>query len=201
MRISKADTGPKMTVDITPSEKEVAKKSKKKFVKSLDLLEKAVDTILDIKEAIASERPSKDDLKNKYRGKFLRYRRKVQDKFNTFLEEIKENLELISKISDPEMIRLREVLIAEIDELSDGAEAVMRLLGEPDRDNFTKTLEQLARQMEKRKRSIKDVIDSQFFSHIDEDILGKMKLSEISNRIKKRSRLVKNMIVRNHGIY
>ena len=46
------------------------------------------------------------------------------------------------------MIRLREIIIAEVGELSDGAEAVLELLKEISRDSFTKTLEQITAQIE-----------------------------------------------------
>lgn len=194
MRISNAETGPKMTLDITSEEREVAKTVKKNFVNSLEKLEKAVRTITDIRDAISNERPSKEDLRQKYKGKLIRYRKKIKNSFNSFLTDVKENLENLSKISDPEMIKLREVLIAEVGELSDGAEAVMDLLDEVDREGFTKTLEKLAQQIEKRQKSIIDVIDSQFITHIDQDILGKMKLSNLRFRIKKRSRIIKQLI-------
>jgi len=194
MKISNATAGPQMTLDITPQEREVAKAVKKEFVDSLEDLDSAVKTIVDLKDSVANERPSKDDLKNKYRGKLLRYRKKIKTKFNTFLTKVKGNLEKLSEISDPEMIRLREVLVAEVGELSDGAEAMMSLLNETDRDGFTKTLEQLAQQIEKRQKSIVDVIDSQFVTHIDQDILGKMKLSDMRFRMKKRSRIIRQLI-------
>lgn len=194
MRTSNAASGPRMTLDITPEEREVAKTVKKSFVNSLEELDKAIRTIVDLRDAISNERPSKEDLKSKYKGKLLRYRKKIKSAFNSFLTDIKKNLEKLSEISDPEMIRLREVLIAEVGELSDGAEAMMDLLNEVDREGFTKTLEQLAQQIEKRQKSIKDVIESQFVTHIDQDILGKMKLSNMRFRIKKRSRIIRQLI-------
>ena len=103
-------------------------------------------------------------------------------------------MEKLAKISDPDMIRLREIIIAEIGELSDGAEAIIDLLNETDRESFTKTIEQVAGQVEKRQRSIIEVIDSQLFNHIDHDILGKMKISDLQFKIRRRARIVKQLV-------
>ena len=141
---------------------------------------------------------TKDDLKSKYRGRLLRYKRKIRTVFNEFLSSVKSSLEKIAEISDPDMIRLREIVIAEIGELSDGAEAIIDLLGETDREGFTKTIEQVASQVEKRQKSIIDVIDNQLFNHIDHDILGKMKISDLQFRMRRRARIIKQLVRANN---
>ena len=171
MNLTKTSSGPRMTLEITDAEREIAKVVKKEFKQISKELDAAVKVVLDLRDAILEQRPSKDDLKNKYRGRLIRYKKKIKDGFNHFLEHTKTTLEKAVEISDPEMVRLREILVAEIGELSDGAEALMDLLGETDRDSFTKTLEQIASQLEKRQKSIADVIDSQLFGHIEQDIL------------------------------
>ena len=194
MKISKADVGPRMNLDITDRERESAKSVKERFSKSLDKLDDAVRTVTDIRDAIVSQRPSKKDLQKKYRGRLLRYRRKIKNSFNDLVIDVKKNLEGLSEISDPEMIRLREIIIAEVGEIADGAEAVMDALKDSERDSFTQTLEQLTAQIEKRQKSIKDVVDNQLANHIEHDILGKMKLSELRFKIKRRARVVKQLV-------
>ena len=194
MKISKADVGPRMNLDITDRERQSAKSVKECFSKSLDKLDDAVRTVTDIRDAIVSQRPSKKDLQKKYRGRLLRYRRKIKNSFNELVIDVKKNLEGLSEISDPEMIRLREIIIAEVGEIADGAEAVMDALKDSERDSFTQTLEQLAAQIEKRQKSIKDVIDNQLSNHIEHDILGKMKLSELRFKIKRRARVVRQLV-------
>ncbi|KKK87636.1 hypothetical protein LCGC14_2751250, partial [marine sediment metagenome] len=154
MKLSNAETGPRMTLVVSDAEQAVAKTVKEEFKKILRKLDKAIKTVTDLRDAIVEQRPDKDELKNKYLGRLLRYRRKVRDMFNDFLSDMKVSLEKLSKISDPDMVKLREIIIAEVGELSDGAEAILDLLDEVDREGFTKTLEQLAVQMEKRQRSI-----------------------------------------------
>jgi len=194
MKISKADVGPRMNLDITDRERESAKSVKERFSKSLDKLDTAVHTVTDIRDAIVSQRPSKKDLQKKYRGRLLRYRRKIKNSFNDLVIDVKKNLEGLSEISDPEMIRLREIIIAEVGEIADGAEAVMDALKDSERDSFTQTLEQLTAQIEKRQKSIKDVVDNQLANHIEHDILGKMKLSELRFKIKRRARVVRQLV-------
>jgi len=193
-RTSADSSNTRMVLEITNNERTIAKEIKSNFKKILKKMNIAVQTIIDLKNAISDERPSKDNLKNKYHGRLLRYRLKIKKAFNEFLTMTKSSLEELAKISDPDMIRLREIIIAEIGELSDGAEAVLDLLNETDKSGFTKTLDKLTSQMEKRQVSIKDVIDSQLTNHIDHDILGKMKISEIKFRIQKRSRIIKQIV-------
>lgn len=195
MKLKKADpNGVRMVLEITDGERSAAKQIKIDFKKVLKKMDVAVDTVIDLRDAISEERPSKDDLKNKYHGRLLRYRLKIKKAFNDFLMLTKLSLEKLSTISDPDMIRLREIIIAEIGELSDGAEAVLDLLNETSKNDFTKTLDRLVSQMKKRQVSVVDVIDSQLTNHIDHDILGKMKISDIQFRIRRRARVIKQIV-------
>lgn len=193
MMISKGSRGPQMTLEITEEEKERAKSVKKEFKVILKELDKALKVVIDLRDAIVNQRPTRDDLEKKYRGRLLRYKTRIKKEFNHFLTHTRNTLELLADITDPEMIRLREILIAEIGEMSDGAEAFLDLLGETDRDNFTQTLEKLVGQMEKRKESIEDVIEDQLFNHIDHDILGRMKISELQFNIRRRTRIIRQL--------
>ena len=114
MRISTADTGPRMNVDITPKERTAAKEVKAEFKIILKELEKATNVVMDLRDALVEERPSKDVLKSKYRGRLVRYRTKIRDAFNVFLTHVRKTLHMMDDISDPEMERLRDILIAEI---------------------------------------------------------------------------------------
>lgn len=183
----------KTNLEITDAEIAAAKEVRESVKDVLKKLDKAIKVILDFKAAIVQKRPSQDELVSKYKGRFLRYRRRITTVFNDFLVSIKKIIDKLAIISDPDMMRLKEILIAEIGELSDGAEAVMDLLKEPDKEGFTSTLERIAVQIEKRQKSIKDVIDNQLIGHIDADILGKLKISELRFRIKRNSRIIKQL--------
>lgn len=182
-----------MTLVITDTERTVAKQIKEDFKHILKKLDIATKTILDLRDAIVEQRPDKEDLNTKYRGRLLRYRGKIKKVFNDFLSAVKTSLEKLSEISDPDMINLREIIIAEIDELSDGVEAILDILSETDREGFTKTLEQISAQIEKRQKSIIDVVENQLYNHIDHDILGRMKISELQFRIRRRARIIKQL--------
>jgi len=185
--------GPKMTLKITDTEIATAKQVKEDVKDVLKKLDLAARSILDLKDAVIQQRPSQDDLSNKYRGRFLRYRRNMTRVFNELASSVKMVIDKLSTISDPDMIRLKEILVAEISEFSDGTQAVLDLLKEPDRAGFTNTLERISVQIDKRNRSIKDVIDNQLIGHIDNDILGKMKISELRFNIRRRSRIIKQL--------
>lgn len=183
----------RMILNITDEERSVAQQIRKEFKELLKKIDISVEVVKKLKDSIAEQKPSKKELREKYRGRLLRFRRKIKKHFNEFLEQAKPTLEKMSKVSDPDMVRLRELIISELDELSDGAEKIMDLLGESDLDGFTKKLETVVGHMDKRQKSINDVIENQLFSHIEQDILGKMKISEIKFRIQKRSRIMKQL--------
>lgn len=188
--IKNSDMGPRLTVPISDDEKQLAKQAKDEFKVVLKELKDAIDVVLDLRDAILEQRPSKEELKNKYKGRLLRYKKRITDTFNIFLNHLKNNLSIIAKINDPDISRLREILISEISELSDGVEALLDLLEDADKENFTQTLEQLCSQLEKREVSISDAIGNQLFGKLDHDILGKFRVSEFKFNIKKRSRLL-----------
>jgi len=188
-----AESGTRMVLNVTDAERAKASEVKDDFKKVLNKIDDSIKIITDLKNSIVEQRPTKDDLQNKYLGRLLRYRKKIRDSFNDFLTLTRTSLEKLAEISDPDMIRLREIIIAEIGELSDSAEAMMDLLNEPGRDGFTKTIEQISSQMEKRQKSIKDVINEQLFNHIDHDILGKMKISELQFNIRRRARIIRQL--------
>lgn len=188
-----AEQGPRLRLEVTERERAAAKNIKKTFKQIADDLEESLAIIYELRDAIVQERPSKEDLKNKFRGRLLRYKSKIVKAFNTFLEKLKIALQSLSELMDPEMIKLRGLLVAEFDELSDGIEAVIDLLKNPDKEGFTQSLERLCTQLQKRERSIKDLIDSQLIGHLEHDILGKMKISHLKTKIRKRTRLLRKL--------
>jgi predicted transglutaminase-like protease len=185
-----SDVGPRLTVKITEQEKALAKQAKVEFKALLKELKAAVNAVLDLRDSITSQHPSKEDLKNKYKGRLLRYKLKITKAFNVFALHLQKNLELLTKINDPDMSRLREILASEVNELKDGFDATLELIDEAEKDDFTKNLEHVAAQMEKRKVSIHDTIENQLFNHIDHDLLGRLRISQLRFNIQKRSRLL-----------
>ena len=181
----------RMVLEISPEEKAVAIELKDDFKAILKQIEEAVKVVNDFTTALTDQHPSQDDLKNKYRGRLLRYRLKVKGLFNAFLVDTKAALEKLTTIADPNIIRLREVIIAEISELSDGAGVLLDLLKDVGQEGWSQKIEKVNAQMQKRLTSIKDVIQNQLENHIDHDIMGRLKISEIGVRIKKRSELLR----------
>jgi hypothetical protein len=186
----RADLGPRLTVSITPEEKQLAKDAKTEFKAVLKELKDVIETILDLRDSINDQHPSKEDLENKYKGRLLRYKRKIVQSFNVFLKHLQTNMGNLAKINDPDMVRLREILVAEVSELTDGVEKVLDLLDNAGKDNFTQTLQQITAQLEKRQGSINDAIGNQLFNKLDHDLLGLLRVSKLRFNIQKRSRLM-----------
>ena len=185
--------GPQNSLQITELELSTAREVKEQIKEVLKKLDAATKTIIDLKDALITQRPSKDELNSKYKGKLLRYRRKIKAAFNDFLLSVRDMIEKLASITDPDMLRLKQIMIAEVGELSDGAEAIMDLLQESQREGFSDSLERITAQIEKRSKSISEVIGSQLLSHIDTDILGKMKISGLKFRIMRRARIIKQL--------
>lgn len=186
---------PRFTVQVSQQEKQRAEQIKKQFKEVLREMDKAVQTVYDLRDAIVQDRPSKEDLKGKYAGRLLRYKRVIIKAFNSLLEHLKVVLNNFALVIDPEMIKLRGIIVSEFDELSDGVESLLSVLGDVDREGFTKTVERIAQQIQRRQMSIRNTIDDQLFGHLENDILGKMKISSVSlnARIIKRMRLLRKL--------
>ena len=197
MEKKQANTGPKLKVDVSEQEQQTAKSIKKDLKSLLETIDDALPIIYDLKYAILKDHPSQEDLASKYKGRFLRYKRKIVDAFNAILLQVQKVLEEFDTILDPEMAKLRRITVSEFDDMSDVIEYILQLLNNPQRDGFTKKLEGFVSQLEKRRNNINDIIDSQIFSHIDVDILGKLKISEMKTRIYKRTRKIRNAGVKN----
>jgi len=193
MRKIHADQGPRLTMQVSERERSLAKTAKEEFKEILKDLDSALEVIYDLRDAIVEQRPSKEDLRNVYRGRLLRYRKKITKVFNELLIRFKNAIQSLSDITDPDMANLKKVMVSEFDELSDGVESVLNLLDDADREGFTKELERLCTQMQRRGSSINEIIDNRLFSHIDSDILGKLKVSEIKTRIIKRTRMLQKI--------
>lgn len=190
-----ANQGPQLTMDVSDREREVAKLAKKKFKKILKELTDALNIVYDLRDAIVEEHPTKEDLRNKYKGRLLRYKRKIAETFNSLLLNMKSAIESVNEITDPDMAHLKKIIMAEFDELSDSIESMMDLLSNPDREGFTKNLERIGTQLVSRNNSISEIIDHQLFNRLENDVLGKFKVSspQFKTRIHKRIRLLRKI--------
>jgi mevalonate kinase len=193
MRKIHADQGPRLTMQVSERERSLAKAAKEEFKGILKDLDSALKIIYDLRDAIVQQRPSKEDLQNVYRGRLLRYRKKITEVFNKLLIRFKNAIQSLGDITDPDMANLKKIMVSEFDELSDGIEGVLTLLDDAGKEGFTKELERLCTQMQRRSTSISEIIDNRLFSHIDSDILGKLKVSELKTRIIKRTRIIQKI--------
>lgn len=186
-----ADQGPRLTMEVSERERSLAKAAKEEFKDILKDFDDALKVIYELRDAIVKQRPNKEDLQNTYKGRLLRYRRKITEIFNKLLIRFKNAIQSLNDITDPDMANLKRIMVTEFDELSDGVEGVLDLLDDVSKEGFTKELERLCTQMQQRSVSINEIIDNRLFNHLDSDILGKLKLSKHKTRIIKRARLLR----------
>lgn len=180
----------KLRTEITKEERNVAIQVKKSFKSILNDLENAVKVIYKLKTALVKENPNDKKLTKVYKGRLLQYRKNITKVFNPILEDIKKTLEMFDYILDPEIEKLRDVIISEMDEISDIIESFMDLLGEPEKEQFVKKIEYLCSRMENRLNIFMGIVEDQLFGHITHDILGRIKISKLKTNIQKRTRLL-----------
>ena len=191
--LKKSDDSPQVSLNITSHERAVAKQVKKEFKHFLRLLDDSIEIIMDFRDVLSEEKPSKDSLNNKYNSKILKFRFKIRDVFNILLISAKKSIELLLEIADPDIIRIRDVIFAELGELSSAIEAILDILSNRKKDDFVSKIEEICANLEKREVSIKEVIDTQLFSHVNQNILGRMKISGIKERMVKRAKALRDL--------
>ena len=184
--------GPQNNLKITEMELSAAREVKEQTKDVLKKMDTALKSVTDLKDQITKQRPSQKDLVNG-RAKLLRAGRKITVSFNAFALLVKDMIEKLAAISDPDMMRLKEILVAEVEEFAAGVAAVLDLLEEPGREGFTDSLERITAQIEKRSRNIAEVVNSQLLGHINNDILGKLKISELRFSIRRTARILKQL--------
>ena len=171
IRLSK----PTYSVEISDDEKQQATTTRKEFAQMIDLLDASFEKLQKVKELL-SQYNSSSDFKS-IKDLFIRYKHKIVHSFNEFLDQLQLALEEMNNtISDTEMENIKNTIVEEVRELRDGVILITEALDTPESPDFIKIFSETFDKLDKRKISLVEIVNDHLFSHIDYDILGRIKL-------------------------
>lgn len=163
------------TIEISDEEKAQAILTRKKFENLMDCLEDSFEHLNGVNGALAEVDDSSQ--LEPLRKLFKQYRRRTQTVFNELIDKLEEALlEMNKTVSDSEMERIQDMVVAEIGEIRDGVEKLLVLLKEPQEPRFVENFTKIVERLNARKLSLVDIIQEGLYSHIDYDILSRVRL-------------------------
>jgi hypothetical protein len=168
------------------SEDEMTKASKTR--ESFDLLAKKLDEAFDKLKMVRELLDQFTDPSQfkKMRDLFIRYKHRIVGLFNEFIDQLQAALESMNdSLSDTEMDNIKDTIVGECGELRDGMDTISEILDEPDSPKFLNNFKSTFDRLQERKDSLHEIITDHLFSHIDYDILGRIKLGTIRAKISK----------------
>lgn len=174
-----------LSIDINESEQRQAKKVRSEFKKLVANLDGVFKSLGSLNAGLIGldENPQLSD----YRYLFLKYRQRVQFLFNRFLDQFEHCLKELEKmVSDRETLKLKNSIIGEVRELRDGVLTLLELLREPGRQEFVKMYRETFLRLDQRQSSLSEIITDSLFGHIDNNILGQIKIGKSKFRLSKR---------------
>lgn len=166
---------PIYSVEISEEEKAQASRTREEFQVLLDLMDEVFDHLLILDNALEGiQDPTGLAQFNKL---FLQYKRKAKKLFNIFVKQLeKALLEMNKMVSDSEMERVRDTIVAEVREVRDGAIELFELLEMIEDKQFIQDFRATVERIHNRAESLQEIITDQLFAHIDHDILGQIRL-------------------------
>jgi len=177
---------PVFVLDISSDERKQAEKVRGEFKKLELLLGGAFESLGRL--AASMQGLQHNDRMIELKSLFIKYKHKVQDLFNEFLDQLQVSLEQMNEmISDSSTLKIRDTIVGEVRELRDGALEVIALLNRPEDPTFLKEFQEIFVRLSAREKSLREIISDQLTGHIDRDILGKIKLGKSKVRLSKGS--------------
>ena len=175
---------PIFVLEISNDERKQAEKVRKEFKKLELLLGGAFDSLGRLVGAMQGLQHNERMVELK--PLFIKYKHKIQDLFNEFLDQLQSSLEdMQTMISDSETIKIRDTIVGEIREIRDGALELINLLNRPEDANFLKEFQETFVRLRAREKALREILSDQLTGHIDRDILGKIKLGKSRLRLSK----------------
>jgi len=166
---------PIYSIDITDNEMAQAAQTRKEFESLIFHMDDAFQHLYKLDSALESLKDSANF--SSLADLFVKFRRKTKKLFDVFIKQLESSLFSINKmISDSEMVRIKETIVAEIREIRDGVNEILQVLEVPTDPQFIQDYREIVERIGHRANSLEEVITDQLYSHIDHDILGKIRL-------------------------
>lgn len=163
------------TIEISPEEKEQATITRKKFEDMLDKMNQAFEHLGLLNGSLTGITDPKS--LEPLRKLFKQFKRKMQRMFNEFIDALELALQESNKtVTDSEMDRIVDTVVAEVREIRDGAEKLLVYLKEPQESDFVKNFTATVERLNARRESLTEIVTDQLFVHVDEDVLNKVRL-------------------------
>ena len=176
---------PIYSVEISEDEMAQALKTRTSFEVLAQNLDDSFDKLKMVRELL--EQFTDSSHFKQMRDLFIRYKHRVISLFNDFLKQLQIALEnMNNSLSDTEMDNIKDTIVGESRELRDGIDELAEILDEPDSPNFLTSFKTTFDRLHERKNSLHEIITDHLFSHIDYDILGRIKLGYVRAKISKR---------------
>lgn len=176
---------PIYSVDINESEQKQAQITRDAFEKLTERLTEAFEKLKIVREMLGQFKDSSHFVHIK--DLFVRYKHRITDLFNDFLNHLQISLQEMNKmLSDNEMENIKDTIVGEAREIRDGVEELSQLLDTPDAPDFINDFGNCYDRLEQRTDSLNEIITDHLFSHIDYDILGRIKLGAKNIRFTKK---------------
>lgn len=175
---------PIYSIEISDAEREQAAQTRKDFESLTEIMNEAFEHLFILSDALngvteTSQFVSMSKL-------FLRYTRKIRKLFNNFIKQLEKCLLALNKtVTDARMVKIRDTIVGEVREIRDGILEVLDILNEPDSKDFVQNFRTIVERLGQRSDSLEEVITDQLFSHLDEDILGHIRLGTVSDKFTK----------------
>lgn len=178
-------SAPTYSVEISDEEKKQALRTRDEFEKVVKLLEAAFEKLESVRDLLDQYKDSSHF--KQIKDLFIRYKHKIVHLFNDFLDQLQICLEQTNNtLTDTEMDSIRDTIVEEVRELRDGVVQISVELETPEAPEFIESFTEICNRLDKRKTSLIEIINDHLFSHIDYDILGRIKLGSEKIRLSKK---------------
>lgn len=162
--------------DIPPEEKESAERIRSAFVDLIDNQKKLVDFLAVLFDSL-------DQLTNpqqliKIAPLLKRYEQRLRAVFNNYVKSLGIALSTYSKnLQDLELDNLRDLMVEHAKELRDHMVKLINDMSDVENPSYVSDLKSTYNSVKNDTDKISSIVEDEWYSHIDYDILGKIRLS------------------------
>lgn len=167
--------GPAFTIPVSKEEKALAIKVRKAFEKVLKVQDDFIKFTGILFENL-EELEDKTGLQ-KISSILKKYEYKMKDKFNAYLKEFSKALSIYeNNFSDTEMDDIRDLIIENIRSIREVVIDIIVLMKDVGSKDFVQESLAKYKSLKEQNKQLEEIIKNEWFSHIDYDVLGRIKL-------------------------
>ena len=166
---------PIYSIKIVDSEKQQAKKVRDCAKTVVSQLDHCTDQ-LDQFSSILTEIVDSNDIKQ-LRKEMFAFKHKIADDLNEFLTAVQICLNEWGKmITDDSLDSMKKSFVEQVRKVRDAALEFLEKMRDPEATDFLQTMPEIVKNITTTKKGLESVVETQLFTKIDRDILGKLKI-------------------------